>query len=1627
MATGYENFSRDELRKALDYLRRKDPENNSLQSYDNYFRSFTNASKKSAKGSVTLFDNALENNLGNKERTSKSVKGSDGGWESRGYGKEMEKRKKNPGDYSDSSIADKAQGELKKKFGLEGVDEFLTYVEAQKMAQDKKENPEKYASTTQKAVNKFKGSGVVDKILDGLELIDRPGDAIRTGIKNKLEGEGFVKGVKEGWKDDEFTTSGKNLNKTLGFDPKDGIVDKILSRALGDTVMNKVPGSNFVIDKFVDGNVSEKVGEETAGIATEALLDPLNALGLPVAAGRKALNVASKGLANAPELAEAIGKQYGDEGLKAVEKALAEGKNLDEIFGVPQQKGNPTNVLADPKLEMPELPKGYNLPPQAPREVVEEATKPSLVRDDWFDFAERGTPAVRGGVPRAEVSRGDLESIASKADKTLDLTNRLDGNRNAQLSEMQKLMDDLARSESEQAGQQLDEVWNTRQAEEDAFVQDRLAPFNSMQEQAAAAEAEWKSVQELQNQAKRIQQEYGKLYIPEGNQADWGALVPNRFKAGKNNSQALDIYKFADDEGFASVDDAVKYLQSLDEAVNTKLNDLRPADYMNMGGGRAEALDEAARIEFGNTDTAKGLDTYFDDLLKIQKDRNPDDLYQRIRGENDPETFDDLIRLAQMEHNANTNPYKPELKEMLRRDPRIREMVKAMSPKKAPASASQAPVVNEPQLQMDSLLDSLAPKPRKTPDEILREMAGGTPEANIPSVTQAIDEVVPNALPDNTLRLNMQHNSTEADALETMFSRNQHKPIEVFQALDMQREIAKMQKKGVSPDEIARELNIDKSQIPAISKLKVKPHEALAHKAYEGIVNQLHRFDVAAKKIEGKEWKILGDSAKEHRVVKAFSNEQAATVEAKAILDEHFVPALENLTKNNIKMKDAFEYLMSKNWDWFMTNGGHDSYQLPKGYDEHKLKGIIGAVDNTNTNPARKEAFKSFTDAIYNIMQTRRQYMEKHGLIDNAEYEALSRNPYYFPTVKDGDWALDNIALSKKNSKRKSVGNADDDVYSLGSGNESWLANPIDTLVSSVHGTVQAAKRRQTNLEIYKLAKQDKDNLFFAIRKEKTPGAVEVNLGKDKAYVELSQDLQEVLEEIRSPKQSKDVARLAKSITSNYAGLKTRSFEYLARALTREWQTGYINSATNNPFEHFKNVLSGFKASSAEELKASGGAFQKAYKDGMGSYNDTQKMAEEFTKEVNGLVIDGKKTNLVNGLVHKLWEVPAKAGSRIDDSIRYAEMKKVDEEFLPQIQQAKAELESAKAEMQAAAGAEDFADASKGVQSKVDELQARYDDLVHTYDIEKTYQARDMMNYARVGRSQAAKFIKDYVAFANTTTQGKDKMFRAFRERPVATSLKIATPAIGMIGLQEAVYQNSSDEDKKIYDDTHDFIKNTMFVFVVGGKRIMLPKPFEAALLTAPIESYLNSNHAYDEQGMGEKGKNLALTYMKEFLPLQTGKLIAPWFIPMDSGSPYTEAPATPALPFVESWANKKSNNQKPIAYGGKGETGFFLPNDATQDEIASQYASETARLLGQETVNADHIDHILRSLGGDYAKYAINASDVAITKGQDKAKLKKLVQDINPLQDYVHGNNGDSDMFSWLFRDAYTDKNKQK
>jgi hypothetical protein len=346
-------MERDQIKKALEYLRKKDPNNPALQSYEKRLRSLTGASEKSAKGSVELYDYYKENfsSEGQKAKQTKnanSITDLNGNRQSKGYQKEITKRSEE--DSPSLSTYEKAQSELKKKFGIEAKGD-ITYAEAQRLAREKreKESKKKAASTPNKSASK------------NLKL-----PKVTTKKKNKKERDGllglldrYVAPISKGATD--FLIPG-NTERMAQNNPNNPIVKAVQKdRGLETKILN---GAGVMAAALAPAGEAYKVADfglnklpKIANIANPYVKKAI----LGGAAG----GLSEVGIAATNELANSEAKGMKDYALN-VGLGVAGGAILDPAFhGL--GKGITKGVDAGLKKWIPDLPEratteGFNIP-----------------------------------------------------------------------------------------------------------------------------------------------------------------------------------------------------------------------------------------------------------------------------------------------------------------------------------------------------------------------------------------------------------------------------------------------------------------------------------------------------------------------------------------------------------------------------------------------------------------------------------------------------------------------------------------------------------------------------------------------------------------------------------------------------------------------------------------------------------------------------------------------------------------------------------------------------------------------------------------------------------------------------------------------------------------------------------------------------------------------------------------------------------------------------------------------------------------------------------------------------------------------------------------------------------------
>ena len=128
-------------------------------------------------------------------------------------------------------------------------------------------------------------------------------------------------------------------------------------------------------------------------------------------------------------------------------------------------------------------------------------------------------------------------------------------------------------------------------------------------------------------------------------------------------------------------------------------------------------------------------------------------------------------------------------------------------------------------------------------------------------------------------------------------------------------------------------------------------------------------------------------------------------------------------------------------------------------------------------------------------------------------------------------------------------------------------------------------------------------------------------------------------------------------------------------------------------------------------------------------------------------------------------------------------------------------------------------------------------------------------------QGDAAPFLKIFQPFANANIQGSRSLVRALKERPIGTSMKIATTILTPVAA--ATYYNLSDPNRaKVYDALSPNDKANNLIFITGnGSVFKIPLAPGVRELAGPVRQMIEFEHGYGNRpGFMETAKALVGT-----------------------------------------------------------------------------------------------------------------------------------------------------------------------
>lgn len=190
------------------------------------------------------------------------------------------------------------------------------------------------------------------------------------------------------------------------------------------------------------------------------------------------------------------------------------------------------------------------------------------------------------------------------------------------------------------------------------------------------------------------------------------------------------------------------------------------------------------------------------------------------------------------------------------------------------------------------------------------------------------------------------------------------------------------------------------------------------------------------------------------------------------------------------------------------------------------------------------------------------------------------------------------------------------------------------------------------------------------------------------------------------------------------------------------------------------------------------------------------------------------------------------------------------------------------------------------------------------------YASREVtLDFARIGASMRAYNM--ITAFGNAQIQGLDRIGRAFADRPVNTTAKVA----GGITLPSVLLWWANHEDPR-YQELPHWQKDMFWIVMTKDHVFRIPKPFELGVVFGSgVERILDATVGQNKEAFDGLGKSIAQVIMPNYIP-------------------------TAAQPLFEQFANRSTMSDRTLI---PSEMEKFLP-----EYQYTPYTTEVAKKLGQ-------------------------------------------------------------------------------
>jgi hypothetical protein len=272
--------------------------------------------------------------------------------------------------------------------------------------------------------------------------------------------------------------------------------------------------------------------------------------------------------------------------------------------------------------------------------------------------------------------------------------------------------------------------------------------------------------------------------------------------------------------------------------------------------------------------------------------------------------------------------------------------------------------------------------------------------------------------------------------------------------------------------------------------------------------------------------------------------------------------------------------------------------------------------------------------------------------------------------------------------------------------------------------------------------------------------------------------------------------------------------------------------------------------------------------------------------------------------------------------------------------------------------------------------RAVYDDVLARTgnEAEAAFQALEVINFSRRGRSVAVRFLTAAIPFLNARFQGLDVLYRGFmgynpaqrgltRGEAALTALSRASIITATTMIYWLMFSDS-EEYKEATDEQKDL--NWIFPNPFGGRPIRIPVPFEVGLLFKTIPERIFDSYSVAEV-FGKTGDTSDRELFESIAIRGVGSTleINPLGIQLIG-------------PFLEAAINHNSFTNNPIVP-------VYVDKNGVDGLLGKESNTEAAKALGLALdINPMKIDHVLYGYTGTIGGYIIDAIDHLILKNPD-------------------------------------------